>query len=95
MNKTKQSGMEVVSDTGPQIPPTPDAKKYYAGPEKSHDHAPNEPILPLLPSTGNHSPHKAFWTFAVITVLCMAVASGAGLGAGLATHRKSNSLVYV
>lgn len=93
MSETRHSGLEVTPDTGPQIIPQPDADLYYNGPEESHEHTPDQLHHlnpPSLRSPGNKRSHKVVWALAVITSLCIAGALGAGLGAGLAVHRKSN-----
>lgn len=81
MSTTSDSGMEVVPDTGPQVASQPYADKYCEKAEES-GHLSSHERKP--------SPLRGCWTLAVFTVLCIAVALGAGLGAGLAIHRKSN-----
>ena len=88
-DSNSQAGIEVVPDTGPEIAPQPDANRYYTGSEASHGLA-DTPDPPLHPSIGTRGPQRALWALAVITVLCVAVALGAGLGAGLAIHYKSH-----
>ena len=81
-------------DTGLQVTPQPDTDIYYAGPEDAHDRSADQPDLPPLQFIGKQGPHKAlsirkesprkvFRTLAMITVLFVAVALDAGLGAGL------------
>lgn len=80
--------MEVVTDTGPQVAPRPDADNYYTEPEEPHSCPSEQPNPPILQSVGSHGKHKALWTLGIITVLCTAVALGAGLGVGLANHHE-------
>ena len=87
MSSTSHSEIQVLPGTGPQVVSQPYANKYCDRAE--------EPGQPSPPHERRPRPPRGCWTLAVFTVLCMAVALGAGLGAGLAIHRKSNPTTYV
>ena len=89
MNKIPDPGMEVLPDTGPQVA-YHNADKYFDRAEGSSHVSSSQPSSSQAQLNRKPSPHKACWALAVVTVLCMTVALGAGLGAGLAIHRKSN-----
>ncbi|KAM0798564.1 hypothetical protein BDR22DRAFT_823245 [Usnea florida] len=89
MDSTPHSGMEVLPDTGPQVAHH-NADKFFDRAEGSSHVSSSQPSSPQAQLDRKPSLHKACWTLAVVTVLCMTVALGAGLGAGLAIRRKSN-----
>ena len=89
MERTTESELEVEAPTGLQVAPQPDENKYYIGGGGS-DHA-----LFDLPDQSDRSQVKrpgqsrATWSLIVITVTCLALALGGGLGGGL--HKSSSS----
>ena len=87
--------MEVWSDTGLHVAPQRYADKYCDRVQESGHLSSGQPSPPQVQLDRKSSPSKAYWALAVFTVLCMAVALGAGLGAGLALHRKPNSSTQV
>ena len=90
MNGIVQPGLEVTSHNGPQIVAQPDENKYCTTASESNKillSQGDEKIHPV----SNKSQNKAFWALAVIAILCLAAAIGAGLGAGLASKHKSST----
>ena len=83
MSTTSHSDIQVLPGIGPQVASQPYADHYC-------DRAEESGHQPSPPPERKPSPPRGYWTLAVFTVLCMAVALGAGVGAGLAIHRKSN-----
>lgn len=90
MSRVVQPGLEVTPHNDPEIVAQPDENKYCTTASDSNkiwlSHA-DEKIHPISKISQN----KAFRALAVIAILCLAAAIGAGLGAGLATKHKSST----
>ncbi len=89
MENPAQYGLEVAPHAGPEIAPQPDGNtKYSSG---LQDRAIGQQDRPSHSYTRRNSPNRAFWAFAAIAVVCLAVGLGAGLGGGLAAQKRSKA----
>ena len=88
-----QSGLEVASHKGLQVAPQPDEAKYFLGSSQPNEVAPNE-IASGEPDKSTITVsrvqwNKALWALAVIGIVCLAAALGAGLGVDRANKHVS------
>ena len=89
MENSAQYGLEVAPHAGPEIAGQPDGNtKYFFG---LQDRAIGLRDQLSHSYTGKDGPSRAFWGFAVIAVVCLAVGLGAGLGVGLASQQRSKA----
>ena len=89
MIEMAQPGLEVPSHDSPESLIQPDGNKYYIGSGESNKIALGQPDQSIRP-VSNASRSKALWALAVVAILSLAAAIGAGLGAGLSTKHKSS-----
>lgn len=89
MGETIHSGLEVAPCTDPEVTAQPDANKYCVKAVERKEYSFDRPVQSGRSDAKNQSWSKAFWVLALIAVLCLAVALGAGLGVGLAAQHRS------
>ena len=77
-------GPEVSPSTCLEVSPQPDENMYYIGGGVSKDIVLDHLDRASLSQAGGLARFKPIWTLAGITVICLAVALGTGLGAGVA-----------
>ena len=96
MDAPIHAGLEVRLCTDPEVIAQPDASKYFSEDEESRICSPDQPFdqhVQYSPSEGrDRSCRKACWGFTLMTVLCLTVALGAGVGTGLAAQVSSSFL---
>ena len=90
MNRIAETGLEVQPSTMPETAHQPYGDKYFLKAE-----GPKHPVSRHLNQSDRTQANRqgmsrASLMLAVITVLCVAIALGAGLGTGLAARRKSS-----
>ena len=91
MDRAAESGLEVELATSPEIVNQPYTEKY-----STTSGVTSQPYSsPTDTSVQSHrkirSRFKNVWILAIIGFICLAVAIGTGLGAGLAAQHKSSS----
>ena len=91
MANTVEHGLEVKPCTDPELAPQPDPEKYYIEIEGPRDDAIGQRDLPSHSDTESYGPNKAFWTFATMAVIGLAIGLAIGLGVGLANQHKANT----
>lgn len=92
MNRTAESGLEIKPATEPEVAPQPNEYMYYTGGgAMTHtvSDQPNQFDQSHQPQAMGQGRSRAVWVLGIIAVLCLTVAVGAGLGAGLAAQHKS------
>lgn len=83
-------GLEVQPSTCPQVAPQPDENMYYIGGGALKDSVLDQRLDQASQSqVGSLDRFKPFWTLGGISVICLAVALGIGLGAGVTARYKS------
>ena len=91
MERAAVSGLEVEISTSPEVIIQPYTEKYCitsgasSHPISSHSNTSDQS------HRKSQSRYKTVWVLAIIGFICLAVAIGAGLGAGLAAQHKSSS----
>ena len=91
MDRAAGSGLEIEPTTSPEVAIQPYTDKHYVT-----GGAPNHPISSHLDTSDQTTEKvqgrfKTVWILSVIAFICLAVAIGAGLGAGLAARHTSSS----
>ena len=91
MDRVAEPGLEVELATSPEIITQPYTEKYNttSGPTSQSYSSPTDTSVQSHRKT--QSRFKNVWILAMIGFICLAVAIGAGLGAGLAAQHKSSS----
>ena len=88
MKRAAQSELEVAPHNGPEIVPQPDVGKYFLGSSQPNEDALGQPHG-LINSIPKVKRNRALWALAVVAIVRLAAALGAGLGAGLANKHVS------
>lgn len=91
MGEITESGLEVAPYSGLEITGQPDANKYFIKAEEAKNYSIDQPIQSGYSDARSQDWRKAFWVLALVAVLCLVVALGAGLGVGLAAQHRPNS----
>lgn len=94
MDRVAESGLEMKPSMMPEVAPQPDENMYYMG-----GGAPNDTVIdPQYQSNQSYKPQvksqgwsRVIWVLGITAILCLAVAVGVGVRAGLAAQHKSNS----
>ena len=94
MDRSAESGLELMSSTWPEVVSQPNGDLCYIG-----DGAPNDAVFnqsnqsdqSYQPQAKSPGRSKVIRALGITVVLCLAAAIGAGLGAGLAAQHKSTS----
>ena len=87
MKGMAQSGLEVAPHKGPEVVTQPDEAKYFVDSSQPSEIALGQPHN----TTSKIQRNKALWALAVIGIVCLATALGAGLGVGRANKHVSNT----
>ena len=91
MDRAAESGLEMAPSTRPEVVPQPNGHMYYMGggaPNETLFNQPNQSDQFYQSQAKIPGRSRAIWVLAGIAVVCLAVAIGAGLGAGLAARHK-------
>lgn len=91
MDRAVESGLEVKPPAGLEVAAQPDGKKYYTGGGESDHPVFREPDQLDQTRARGQGRSRAVWMLAMIAVVCLTIAIGAGLGAGLAAQHKPSS----
>ena len=81
MKGMAQSGLEVAPHKGSELVPQPDEARYFLGSSQPNEIALGQPPVSIN-ATSKIQRNKALWALAVIGIVCLAAALGAGLGVG-------------
>lgn len=104
MERLAESGLEVQLSTSPEVAAQSYQNKYYIGDDGSHYVDQNGPVLSSHPVIGergqsgqsprakNRGRARSIGGLAILAVVCLAVALGAGIGVGLAAQHKPSPL---
>ena len=91
MNRAAESGLEVEPSTSPEVVNQRYTDKYYTTIKATSQPYSSHKDTSVQSYRKSQSRFKNVWILAIIAFICLAVAIGAGLGAGLAAQHKSNS----
>ena len=88
MNGVAQSGLEVALYHGLEVVPQSNVDMCFVGSSQPNEIALGQPDKSIN-TVSKIKRNKALWALAVIAIVCLAAALGAGLGAGLANRHVS------
>ena len=91
MDRASESGLQIEIATGPEIAVQPYPEKYNTIRGSASQPYSSHTDTSVQPPRKSQSRFKNVWILAIIGFICLAVAIGAGLGAGLAAQHKSSS----
>ena len=91
MDRAAESGLEVKLATSPEVVDQPYTEKYNTTSEATSQPYSSHTDPSIQSHRKSQSRFNKVWILTITGFICIAVAIGAGLGAGLAAQHKSSS----